>query len=343
MGARSGGRFRFDLESGRDSRQYFGMSRRIVVLDGYTLNPGDLSWEALQAFGDCTIFERSSPSQVIPRAAGAEIVLTNKTPLDRSMFDALPDLRYVGVLATGFNIVDVAAARERRIPVTNVPAYGSQSVAQMTFAHILELTQRVGHHAAKVREGEWNRCPDFCFWEAPLVELEGATLGIIGHGRIGKSVSRIAAAFGMNVIATRRSGDLGEEDGVTYVTIEKLLSASDVVSLHCPLTPETHHLINEERLRLMKASAYIVNTSRGPLIDEEALATALNEGRIAGAGLDVLEIEPPRQPSPLFEAKNCYITPHIAWATDAARGRLMNIAVENVANFVNGNPSNVVN
>lgn len=333
----------FGLELEGDSRQYFCMSRRIVVLDGHTLNPGDLSWEALESLGDCTVFERSNPSQVVPRAAGAEIVLTNKTPLDRSIFDGLPDLQYVGVLATGFNIVDTTAARERRIPVTNVPAYGSQSVAQMTFAHILELTQRVGHHAARVRDGEWNRCPDFCFWDAPLIELEGATLGILGYGRIGQSVARIASAFGMKVIATRRSNDAGRGDGVEYVSLEDLLAASDVISLHCPLTPETHHLINEDRLKQMKPSALIVNTSRGPLIDESALAAALNDGRLAGAGLDVLELEPPRQESPLYSTKNCYITPHIAWATYAARKRLMSIAVDNVAHFVNGNPTNVVN
>ena len=319
------------------------MSRRIVVLDGYTLNPGDLTWDSLQALGDCTIFERTPPAQVIPRAAGAEIVLTNKTPIDRSMFDALPDLRYVGVLATGFNIVDTSAARERRIPVTNVPAYGSQSVAQMTFAHILELTQRVGQHVASVRDGGWNQCPDFCYWEAPLVELEGAVIGIVGYGRIGQAVAKLARAFGMKVVATRSSGETGSGDGVEFVALDSLLEQSDVVSLHCPLTPDTHHLINGERLSRMKATAFLVNTSRGPLIDELALAAALNEGRLAGAGLDVLEVEPPRSESPLFSAKNCHVTPHIAWATHAARQRLMSVAVKNVENFVNGNPTNIVN
>ncbi len=319
------------------------MSRRIVVLDGYTLNPGDLSWESLQALGECNVFERTPPAQVILRAAGAEIVLTNKTPIDRSMFDALPELQYVGVLATGFNIVDTVAARERRIPVTNVPAYGSQSVAQMTFAHILELTQRVGQHAVSVREGGWTRCPDFCYWEAPLVELEGATIGIVGYGRIGQAVAKLARAFGMAVIATRSSGEAGPGEGVEFVPLDTLLERSDVVSLHCPLTQDTHHLINEARLRRMKATAILVNTSRGPLIDEAALAVALNAGRLSGAGLDVLEFEPPRTESPLFSAKNCHVTPHIAWATHAARQRLMRVAVQNVENFVNGKATNIVN
>ena len=319
------------------------MNRRIVVLDGYTLNPGDLSWEALQELGDCTFFERTPPQQVIPRAAGAEIVLTNKTPIDRAMLDALLELRYIGVLATGFNIVDVQAARERRIPVTNVPAYGSQSVAQMTFAHILELTQRVGHHAASVREGGWNRCPDFCYWDHPLVELEGATLGIIGYGRIGQAVGRLARAFGMNVIATNRSGSGEAGDGVTFVSLDRLLRESDVVSLHCPLTDGTHKLMNESRLKLMKSSAFLINTSRGPLVDEGALAEALNEERLAGAGVDVLEAEPPRTESPLFQAKNCYVTPHIAWATHSARERLMKVAVKNVRSYITGETTNVVN
>ncbi|MCS1411387.1 MAG: Glycerate dehydrogenase [Verrucomicrobia subdivision 3 bacterium] len=320
------------------------MSKRIVVLDGYTLNPGDLSWSGLQALGDCTIFERTPPSQVIPRAAGAEIILTNKTPIDRAMIHhGLPDLQYIGVLATGFNIVDTQSARERRIPVTNVPAYGVQSVAQMTFAHILELTQRVGHHAASVREGEWNRCLDFCYWEHPLIELEDATIGIVGYGRIGQAVARLAQAFGMRVMAVRSSEEPGVGDGVEFAALEEVLKQSDVISLHCPLTEDTQHLINAERLKLMKATAFMVNTSRGPLVDEAALASALNEGRLAGAGVDVLEVEPPRSQSPLYTAKNCYVTPHIAWATRAARKRLMRIAVENIQNFVNGAPTNVVN
>lgn len=318
-------------------------SRRIVVLDGYTLNPGDLSWAGLRQLGECSIFERTLPSQIISRAGDAAIVLTNKTPLDRAAIGALPKLQYIGVLATGFNVVDTKAARDRQIPVTNVPAYGTQSVAQMTFAHILELTQQVGHHAASVRKGVWSRCPDFCYWERPLFELAGASIGIVGYGRIGREVARLAQAFDMKAMATRSSGTTGEEDGVLFCSLERLLRQSDVVTLHCPLTPKTHHLINVERLRLMKKTAYLVNTARGALVDETALAGALNEGRLAGAGLDVLETEPPRSGSPLCTAKNCYITPHIAWATRSARERLLQTAVKNVESFMNGSPTNVVN
>ncbi len=277
------------------------------------------------------------------RAAGAEIVLTNKTPMDRAAIYGLPALQYIGVLATGFNVVDIEAARERRIPVTNVPGYGTQSVAQMTFAHILELTQHVGHHAASVREGSWSRRPDFCYWERPLFELAGAVMGIVGYGRIGQAVAHLARAFGMKVIVMSRVGKSGIKNGVAFCSLERLLRQSDIISLHCPLTPETHHLIDEENLRLMKKTAYLINTSRGLLVDETALAAALNEGRLAGAGVDVLKMEPPRNGSPLFTAKNCYVTPHIAWATRAARERLLQMAVQNVENFVSGSPVNVVN
>lgn len=318
-------------------------SKRIVVLDGYTLNPGDLSWAGLRQLGECSIFERTLPSQIISRAVDAEIVLTNKTPLDREAICALPKLQYIGVLATGFNVVDTKAAGDRQIPVTNVPAYGTKSVAQMTFAHILELTQQVGHHAASVRQGVWKRCPDFCYWERPLFELAGAVIGIVGYGRIGKEVARLAQAFGMKAMAARRSGMAGEKDGVVFCSLEQVLRQSDVVTLHCPLTPETRHLINAERLKLMKKTAYLVNTARGALVDETALAGALNEGRLAGAGLDVLETEPPHDGSPLCAAKNCYITPHIAWATWAARERLLRTAVKNVESFMNGSLVNVVN
>lgn len=318
-------------------------SKRIVVLDGYTLNPGDLSWSGLRQLGECSIFERTLPSQIISRALDAEIVLTNKTPLDRATICALSKLQYIGVLATGFNVVDIKAARDRQIPVTNVPAYGTQSVAQMTFAHILELTQQVGHHAASVRQGVWSRCSDFCYWERSLFELAGASIGIIGYGRIGREVARLAQAFGMKAMATRSSGKVGEENGVVFCSLEQILQQSDVVSLHCPLTPETHHLIDAKRLRLMKKTAYLVNTARGTLVDETALAAALNEGRLAGVGLDVLETEPPRSGSPLCAARNCYITPHIAWATRSARERLLRTAVKNVESFMNGFPTNVVN
>ncbi len=317
---------------------------KIVILDGYTLNPGDLSWEPLQALGTCEIHERSSDGEVVSRAQGAEIVLTNKTVLSREQLFRLPDLRYIGVLATGYDIVDVAAARERGVPVTNVPAYGTRSVAQMTFALLLELAHRTGHHAQTVREGRWSRCPDFCYWDFPLIELDGLTMGIIGFGRIGQAVAELARTFGMNVIvSTPRQGKAASASGVNFVEIDTLFSASDVVSLHCPLTAETKRMVNALRLGQMKQSAFLINTSRGPLIDETALANALNDGRIAGAALDVLSEEPPPESHPLYSAKNCFITPHIAWATRAARARLMDTAVANVRAFLGGKLQHVVN
>jgi glycerate dehydrogenase len=317
---------------------------KIVVLDGYTLNPGDLSWSDLQKLGECDIYDRLRDDELVPRAAEAEIVLTNKMVVSRKHMAQLPGLRYIGVTATGYNIVDVEAARERKIIVTNVPAYGTASVAQMTFALLLELTQRVGHHAQTVREGRWARSEDFCYWDFPLVELDGLTLGIIGFGRIGQAVARIAQAFGMKVIATGRSGRDAAPSAslVEWVDLETLLRTSDVVSLHCPLTPETKHLINAKRLATMKATAFLLNTSRGPLVDEGALAEALKRGQIAGAGLDVLSEEPPPLNHPLYTAPNCFTTPHIAWATRAARARLMRVAVENVRAFIEGKPQNVV-
>lgn len=308
---------------------------RIVVLDGHTLNPGDLSWSALEALGDCTIHAHTPAAEIVARAAGAPIVLTNKTPLSAATLAALPDLRYLGVLATGYNVVDVAAARARGIPVANVPLYGTASVAQHVFALLLELTQQVARHAASVRAGRWSESRDFCYWETPLLELSGLTLGIVGTGRIGGAVARIAEAFGMKVIAARRSGGRAE--------LEQVLRAADVVSLHCPLTEETRHLINATTLGWMKPGALLINTSRGPLIDEAALAAALHAGRIAGAALDVLSTEPPPAGNPLFTAPNCIITPHIAWATRAARSRLMGTAIANVAAFLAGKPENVVN
>jgi glycerate dehydrogenase len=312
----------------------------IVVLDGYTLNPGDLSWEALRQLGKCTIYERSAPHEVVPRASGCEIVLTNKVPLSRDQLKAVPQLKYIGVTATGYNIVDVAAARELGMIVTNVPTYGTKSVAQMTFALLLELTQHVGHHAETVRTGRWTRSPDFCYWDYRLIELDGLTMGIVGLGRIGGAVADLGSAFGMRVIATARSS---RKAGVEVADLETLFRNSDVISLHCPLTPETRNLVNAERIEWMKPTAFLLNTSRGPLIDEAAFADALNRGRIAGAGLDVLAVEPPLETNPLLKAKNCFITPHIAWATRAARARLMHAAVENVRAFTAGNPSNVVN
>lgn len=306
----------------------------IVVLDGYTLNPGDLSWDALRELGSCEIYDRSAPDEIVPRSTSAEIVLTNKVKLNGEYISSVPTLKYIGVTATGYNIVDVAAARERKVIVTNVPTYGTQSVAQMTFALLLELTQHVGHHAQTVREGRWTRSPDFCYWDYPLIELDGLTLGIIGFGRIGKMVGQLAEAFGMKVLAYLRKQPVAE--------METLFRRSDIISLHCPLTPQTEHLVNEKRLAWMKPTAFLLNTSRGPLIDESALAKALNEGRIAGAGLDVLAVEPPTADNPLLRAKNCLITPHIAWATRAARSRLMEAVVENVRAYLTGESKNVV-
>jgi len=316
---------------------------RIVVLDGYTLNPGDLTWENLQALGDTEIHGRSAPEEVLPRAASAEVVLVNKVVLSAETVEALPDLKYIGVLATGFNCVDTDAASARSIPVCNVPTYGTNSVAQMTFAHILEFTQNVGHHDRTVRdEGRWAASSDFCYWDFPLIELEHQTLGIVGLGRIGLAVARLGLAFGMNVMAYSPSSKT-PDDGITMASLDDLFEQSDVISLHCPLTPDSENLVNAQRLASMKSTSYLVNTSRGPLINSEALAVALNSGQIAGAGLDVLEVEPPPKEHPLYSAKNCRITPHIAWATQAARQRLLATAVENVKAFLDGSPQNVVN
>jgi len=316
---------------------------KIVILDGFTLNPGDLSWDGLKSLGDCEIYDRTSPDEVVKRAADAELVLTNKTVLTREQINRLPKLKYIGVLATGYNIVDVAAARERGVPVTNVPTYGTRSVAQMTFALLLELTQHVGHHAQTVDEGRWARSPDFCYWDYPLMELDGLTMGIVGFGRIGRTVADLAVAFGMKVLAHSRTVPQEKLPNIDFVDLVRLFRTADVVSLHCPLTNETKHLVNAERLSSMKPTAFLLNTSRGPLIDESALAKALNSDQIAGAAVDVLEAEPPRADNPLFTAKNCLITPHIAWATRSARARLMATAVANAKAFLEGKLQNVVN
>ncbi len=316
---------------------------KIVVLDGFTLNPGDLSWEPLRALAPADIHDRTAPTDVVPRASGAEIVLTNKTPVRAEHIAQLPDLKFISVLATGYNIVDTTAARARGIPVSNVPAYGTRSVAQMTIALLLELVLRTGHHADSVRQGRWTANPDFCYWDFPLIELEGLTLGIVGLGRIGRAVADLASAFGMKVIAHSRSKPADLPPHIRWVELEQLFRTSDVISLHCPLTPQTQKLVNAERLSLMKPTAFLLNTSRGPLIDDLALAEALNARRIAGAGLDVLSEEPPPATHPLLKANNCLITPHIAWATSAARSRLMRVTVDNVRSYLNGQPQNVVN
>jgi len=314
----------------------------LVVLDGFTLNPGDLTWQGLHGLADCRIHDRTTPGQLLPRARGAELLLTNKTVLGGRAIAALPDLRYIGVLATGYNVVDLEAARTRGIPVTHVPAYGTASVAQMVFAHLLNLTQNVAGHAASVRRGAWQQAEDFCYWETPLVELEGLTLGLVGAGRIGAAVARIGQAFGMRVIAHDPAAP-SLPAGIEPASLDAVFEQADVVSLHCPLTPQTERLVNRERLARMKPTAFLINTSRGPVVDEAALAEALNAGRLAGAGLDVLSQEPPRPGNPLLAARNCHLTPHIAWATRAARNRLMDIAVDNVRAFLDGTPRNVVN
>ncbi|MDW8309896.1 MAG: D-2-hydroxyacid dehydrogenase [Verrucomicrobiales bacterium] len=315
---------------------------KIVVLDGFTLNPGDLSWDGLRALGECTIYDRTAPHETLARAAEAEIVLTNKVVLNREHLARLPRLRYISVLATGTNVVDLAAARERGIPVSNVPAYSTMSVAQATFALLLELTHHTGHHAQAVREGRWSRCPDFSFHDFPLIELAGLTLGIIGFGSIGRAVAEIAHAFGMSVLAHNPSPKPAPP-WVRFTDLETIFRESDVVSLHCPLTPQTQSLVNATRLALMKPTAFLLNTSRGPVVDEQALAAALNAGRLAGAGLDVLSVEPPPPDNPLQGARNCIITPHYAWATGAARRRLMQVTIENVRAILAGRPQNVVN
>lgn len=315
---------------------------RIVVLDGYALNPGDLSWAELEAVAPCTIYDRTPEAEVVVRAEDAEIVLTNKTVLSRDVIGRLRRLQYIGVLATGYDVVDVAAAAQRNIPVCNVPDYATPSVAQMVFAHLLNLTLGVAEHGRSVAEGRWSRSPDFAYWEFPLVELSGLTMGIVGYGRIGRAVAAVARAFGMNVLAYDVAPP-PDESFIRFVSLEELFRNSDVVSLHCPLTPQTRRFINAERLSWMKPSAYLINTGRGQLIDEAALAEALNAGRLAGAGVDVLSTEPPPADNPLLRAKNCCITPHIAWATVAARKRLLSITAANIRAFLAGRPQNVVN
>ena len=314
---------------------------RIVVLDGLTLNPGDLSWEPLQSLGQCTIHDRTSPDEVLARAEDAQIVLTNKAVVSGETIAALGELQYIGVTATGVNVVDLSAAAERDILVTNVPSYSTSSVAQMVFAHLLHHTQHVAEHAEAVRSGRWSAAEDWCFWDRPLVELSGLTMGIVGLGQNGRAVAQLAHSFDMRVVAaTRTSGSAA--DYVRIVELDTLFRESDVVSLHCPLTPETEGLVNHERLAQMKPSALLINTARGPLVNEGALAEALNSGKVAGAGLDVFSAEPPTADNPLLTAKNCTITPHIAWATRASRERLLASVIENIEAYLNGRPINVV-
>ncbi len=317
---------------------------KIVILDGYAANPGDLSWDGLGRFGELTVYERTAQQDIIPRIGDAGIVFTNKTPITRETLAACPKLRFIGVLATGYNIIDTQAARERGVVVCNVPDYSTGAVAQLVFALLLEICHHVGDHSRAVHKGRWSESPDFCFWDYPLMELAGKTMGIVGYGRIGKAVARLAQAFGMKVMAASRSAAPGrEEDGVRFVTREELLRDADVVTLHCPLTPETQGLINRESIGTMKKGAILINTGRGPLVVEKDLAEALNEGRLYAAGLDVATREPLPKDSPLIGAKNCFITPHIAWAPLETRQRLLRITEDNLRLFLEGRPVNVVN
>lgn len=317
-------------------------SKTIVVLDGFALNPGDLSWEPLAALGELKVYDRTSNEKVLDRARNAQLVLTNKTLLTGDTLESLPELKYIGVMATGCNVVDLQAARRRAITVTNVPEYGTSSVAQMVFAHVLNLCQHVDEHGQSVSRGAWAKSPDFCYWDFPLIELAGLTMGIVGYGRIGRAVARLASAFEMHILVNDIATPTDLVGDVKSVELDTLFRRSDIVSLHCPLTLQTENLVSRQRLKLMKPSSFLINTSRGPLVDEQALVEALDSGLIAGAGLDVLEQEPPAADNPLFAARNCYITPHIAWATASARERLMRIVVENVKAFLCRSPQNIV-
>ena len=315
---------------------------KTVILDGYALNPGDLSWDLIRKLGECIVYDRTPATQTVERAKDADAVFTNKVILDDAVMQQLPKLKYIGVLATGYNVVDIDAAKRRGIVVTNVPAYSTESVAQMVFAHLLNLTCRVQEHSAEVIKGKWTRSLDFSYWDFPQIELQGSTMGIVGYGNIGQAVTRIALAFGMKVLVYSRRKPEALPAGCIYAGLETVYRESDVISLHCPLTKDTEKMINEASLSVMKQTAFLINTGRGLLIDEQALAYALNTGRIAGAGLDVLSTEPPKADNPLLHAKNCFITPHIAWATRAARLRLLKIASANLEAFMKGESLNVV-
>ena len=314
----------------------------IVILDGYTANPGDLSWQGLEEIGEVTVYDRTKADETVARAADADIVLTNKVIISREIIAQLPRLKYIGVLATGYNVVDIEAAHERGITVTNVPAYSTESVAQMVFAHLLTVTNRTEHYAIENRNGRWTKNPDFCYWDFPHMELAGKTFGIVGLGNIGRRVAEIATAFGMHVKAlTSKSADALPAN-IEKATLESILSTSDVLSLHCPLTDKTRHLINRETLRQMKPTAILINTGRGPLVDDQSIADALSGGRLAAFCADVLTEEPPKADNPLLKQPNAYMTPHIAWASKEARVRLVQVATDNVRAFINGRPQNMV-
>lgn len=311
---------------------------KICILDGYSLNPGDLDWSPVERLGDVTLFDRTPADKIVERAADADIVLTNKVSFSADTLRQLPRLRFICVLATGYNIIDTEAAARQGVVVANIPAYSTMSVAQMAFAHILNITNHVASYAREVADGKWTNCPDFCFWDSALTELAGKTMGIAGLGNTGMATARIAVAMGMKVVAmTSKSADTLPE-GITPAPLDDVLASADVVSLHCPLTPSTRHLINAASIAKMKPSAILINTGRGPLVDEQAVADALNGGRLAAFGADVLSQEPPRGDNPLLSARNCFLTPHIAWATIEARTRLMSTATENVRQFIAGEP-----
>ena len=314
---------------------------QITILDGYTANPGDLTWEALKGFGELRVYDRTTSEEIVDRAKDSDIVLTNKVCLQKQEIEQLPKLKYIGVLATGYNVVDLDAAKAHNIVVTNVPAYSTESVAQMVFAHLLTITNRTEHYASKNRAGKWTASPDFCYWDTLLTELAGKTFGIVGIGNIGQRVATIAQAFGMKVVAyTSKSAD-ALPAGIEKRTMEKLLQESDVLSLHCPLASDTHHLINSQTLQMMKPSAILINTGRGPLVIEQDVAEALTFNRLRAYCADVLSEEPPRD-NPLLQCEKAFITPHIAWATKEARVRLIDVAIQNVKAFIDGNPLNVV-
>jgi len=320
---------------------------KMVVLDGYTLNPGDLDWEGLRSLGECRIYDRTSltdEGEIADRIGDAEIIITNKTPISRSLLQKCPGIKFIGVLATGYNIVDIEAARERNIPVSNIPAYGTEAVAQFAIALLLEICHHIGHHGRAVQEGRWEKSADFCFWDHPLIELAGKTIGIIGYGRIGQAVGRIARALGMELIAYSAHSTPGTKEGeCLFVELDELFRRADVISLHCPLFPATQGIINKKSIARMKDGVIIINTSRGPLIVEQDLRDALDSGKVRAAAMDVVSTEPIRGDNPLLGAENCIITPHIAWAPKETRQRLMGIAVDNVKAFLDGSPKNVVN
>ena len=317
---------------------------KFVVLDSYALNPGDLSWEWLENLGECEIYDRTPADKILERCMGADVVITNKTPITKDTLSKLSNLKYIALESTGYNVVDCEYAKEIGVPVSNIPSYSTNAVAQLTFSLILEITNAVGIHSESVRNGDWANCPDFCYWKTPLTELCGKTLGIVGFGQIGQAVADIAEAFKMKIQAVSgHETDQSHRKNFSWVDMDTLAKTSDIISFHCPLTEKTTGLVNKEFISKCKDGAIIINTSRGPVVDDQALADALNNGKLRGAGLDVLTVEPPKADNPLLSAKNCFITPHIAWAGFETRERLMNILEENVKAYLNGNPQNVVN